>query len=205
VARRPAILKWAPETWAAVVGSLVAVFALALALYEGHQSRQHDKLSVQPDVTITFQYNEVDDADKKGAGWEMVNHGFGPARVKWFSVQVDGKPVEDWYAAASALGFRTLEALTHANPTEGAVYPVGGERIRLFWLSADAEAQELRRVSGVVRMSLCYCSFYGDCWQANSESRGSTEGCSGTPRVIFKSPPTWLPPTAEEKSPPSTP
>jgi lipoprotein signal peptidase len=71
------------STWVPII---IALCSLILAIHEGYEARKFKRLSVMPELLVSFYHNN------KGAGWHLFNGGLGPARIKWFKITVDGYP-----------------------------------------------------------------------------------------------------------------
>ena len=148
------------STWIPVV---VGACALPLTVYGGCEDRRFKRLSVRPEIDLTVLF------EKDWNGWVMRNSGLGPARVRWFRVTMDEKPVKDWVTLKTALPLPRGQ-FTFTNPYPDTILRQG-ERVALFGFPGDYPAvDKLRRSAGRVEMSICYCSLYEDCWRATSAS-----------------------------------
>ena len=68
----------------------IAMFALGLAVYEGRESRKHDRLLVEPRVEVVWY------RDSESVHLSSFNLGLGPAEVAWFTVRHNGELVSSW-------------------------------------------------------------------------------------------------------------
>ena len=68
---------------------LTAVVALLVAIFELHENRKFQRLSVQP-------YLELSNSNQDGYQKFLVNTGLGPARIESVVVKVDEQRVFDW-------------------------------------------------------------------------------------------------------------
>lgn len=153
---------------------VVALSALAVSVYQAKIAREQQKMSAWPYVT------------QGNAGSDSVyarlvqNVGLGPALVRSVRVTVDGRPARTWRGvmlaalAADSAHLRALTAGSHL--TTSSVLPgmvlVAGSTTELLHLEGTF-APTLRRVLNDprVRVRVCYCSVYGDCWLSDSEER----------------------------------
>lgn len=72
------------------VAILVAIAAIAVSIWQGMETRKHNRLSVKPKLQFIFR------ADPQGdASIILTNDGLGPATIKNFDILLDGKPVSD--------------------------------------------------------------------------------------------------------------
>jgi hypothetical protein len=101
---------------------------------------------------------------KEGSGWMLANAGLGPAIVRWFTVYVDNEPQRTWNDVLKKLDIGTT--LFEFN----VVYP--GDPIRpgetggrIFWIAPGPQSDALTAKRGRVRLEICYCSIYEECWK----------------------------------------
>jgi hypothetical protein len=146
--------------WLPVV---VSTCAISLTLYGGCQDRHFRRLSVRPELGIEFR------TGRDWNGWTLGNSGLGPARVRWFSVTLDGQPKTEWAAVKAALPLPRGE-FTFTDPYPETI--IGqGEQVRLFGFPGDyPERARLRAAAPRLAMSICYCSLYEECFRAGSAS-----------------------------------
>lgn len=80
-------------SWEAIPGiasAIIALCALALTLWQIVVTRCHNKLSVTPHLTT---WSHSDEGNNRYQ-IDLLNNGIGPARIKSFSIQVDGQAVD---------------------------------------------------------------------------------------------------------------
>ena len=94
---------------------IIALCALLLTIYQGGQTRLHNQLSVKPNLTSSFFYND------KSVGYTLDSRGLGPAIIKWVEVSVDGEAKGNWSEVESALSLPEPSGSngTHFNPYVG--------------------------------------------------------------------------------------
>src|SRR3990167_560763 len=68
---------------------VIAVCALAFSIWQGMQTRKHNKLSVRPHLTAWVKR----DAVKRFYSIELINNGIGPALIEEFLIKVDDKVI----------------------------------------------------------------------------------------------------------------
>lgn len=148
------------STWIPI---LVGLCALILTVYGGCQDRRFKRLSVRPELDLTFLM------EKDWNGWVMRNSGLGPARVRWFTVSLDEQPKKDWVEVKSSLPLPRGE-FTYTDPYPDTIVRQG-DRVELFGFKGDYPARtQLMQVAPRLKMSICYCSLYEECWRASSAS-----------------------------------
>lgn len=86
---------------------LVAVTSLVFTYRQISLSEAHDRISVQPRITLSFQ----NDGKRDRKGWYMSNNGLGPAYFTNFQLYVDNLPIQSkflvgWIEALQKLGLR---------------------------------------------------------------------------------------------------
>jgi hypothetical protein len=92
------------DTIIGIMASLIAIFALGVSIWQGHEQRQHNRLSVKP--ALVFSIDTADDGTVIGIN--LKNAGTGPAIIKQFIISVDNKPVQSspgkvWESATKIL------------------------------------------------------------------------------------------------------
>jgi hypothetical protein len=158
---RTGLKGWLNANW---VGVLIAFFALLLSIYSGYETRRHQRLSVRPHVTISFNAND------DGAGWVRGISGTGPAIINGFEVKVDGKPVQTWDAVLITLGVDPRGAKISI-PTPGTSLLPGENAVaHLLWVPSPA-SRALVKGANRVQMTLTYCSLYDECWERSDSAR----------------------------------
>ena len=76
----------------AISSILVSLLALVFTVYQGYETRRHNRLSLLPHIFINYYLNE---AETGKTGVEIVNDGVGPAVITNFRVFYDGKKIVD--------------------------------------------------------------------------------------------------------------
>jgi hypothetical protein len=158
---------WLGTNWAAIV-STCALFVSALALKasidSGTATRLHNRLSVRPHIGLSYILNE-----ERGAGFVLTSNGAGPAIVNAFEVTVDGKPVQTWDAALSALGIVLEKKFGFSIPTPGTHLLPRTDPYVLLWVN-PTDAAALHKNFARIQLKLTYCSFYDECWEQASST-----------------------------------
>lgn len=68
----------------------IALCALGFTIWQGVQTRRHNKLSVTPYLATWTNMDHI----KKLYSVELLNNGIGPARIKSFSIIIDGQRID---------------------------------------------------------------------------------------------------------------
>lgn len=79
------------DTITAIAAIIIALIALGISVWQGYETRRHNRLSVTPKLTYDYSlssaYPEV--------AIKLSNNGIGPAIIKDFALHVDGIRIED--------------------------------------------------------------------------------------------------------------
>ena len=153
---------WDADRWISLAAIVIALSALVLSIWQGILTRNHNRISVRPLVTISGAVNE------NGSGWKLGNAGLGPAIVKWFKVTVDDKPMHNWREFAKELDMPdpdTFDFYYWVPSPSTVIYPQ--EPKNLFWVTPGPADRILRKNAKKITIHLCYCSLYGECWLAS--------------------------------------
>ena len=119
------LIGWPAERWIALSSAVVAAAALGLAVWQGYLDREFRKRELQPHVRVSYFYND------EGSGFVMSNRGFGPARVEWSVLQIDGESSESWLDAGFKLSLPGPPAFEYVIPS--GVFDRGSQT-KIFWL-----------------------------------------------------------------------
>ena len=168
---------------------LVAFAALAtsissiwLALSQGDDMQRLVQAQSWPYIGFHSGNSTVDEATHervRSLGFNVVNQGVGPARVRWMEVSVDGSAV----ANTTALLLRAARMPANASIDRSDAYTSGiqgrvlraGEEITfLRWHHAahrEPVWSELDKARfGRIAIRACYCSVFDECWISHSET-----------------------------------
>jgi hypothetical protein len=162
--------------WQTVVPIVISLAALWVAYDQGQQTRLHHRLSVKPEIQVSFYTND------EGAGWEMRNAGLGPARVKWFKATFDHEEMPNWRSIRDKLQIQ--EPYMFSIPT-GTVLSPGRPPSKLFWLKDRRAADIVVKNSARLRTETCYCSLYDECWRSPEVNPNDKNCAQEIPKVTF--------------------
>lgn len=141
--------------------TIIAIVALATAVYQARLSRDQAKAAVWP-------YLIQGNSGNEGYSRIVQNVGLGPAIIRGFEVLVDDKPAKNWPEVARMLGIRpSFRGSSSTTLRAGMVAPTGST-IQLVHLPDSSDMRMMFGALGRLDTWVCYCSLYGDCW----ESRG---------------------------------
>lgn len=146
-----------------LAAAVAAITAVVVSLYQASLAREQLRASAWP-------YLAQNNGFVPGQPYLRVvsNEGVGPARVRSFSVLVDGRPVATWNAAVRALTGGGEPALVYSSFGRGTVLPPGGSRTLLTLPAGPRAAMFWQQAQTRLNTVACYCSVYDECWQADS-------------------------------------
>lgn len=138
---------------------VIAITAVLFTAYQAYLSRKHNKLSVKPHITISWA--NFSDAP---ISFTMCNDGLGPAIIKNFSVEVDGKVIQgdgpDVYKKAIiSLGLQNVKYMSY-NLTKGEAYSVGKSLVLLKFDEPPERYEELSKDLSKLKFKITYTSIY---------------------------------------------
>jgi hypothetical protein len=161
--------------------TLIAIVALATAVYQARLSRDQAKASVWP-------YLIQGNSGNNGYARIVQNVGLGPAIIRGFEVQVDGAPTKSWAEVADKLGITlTWRGKRSTTFRAGLVVPTN-TMIDLLELPDSNDVRAFRAAIGDhLQTWVCYCSLYGDCWENRSDDYQPTpvKACTDDPARRF--------------------
>jgi hypothetical protein len=166
---------WVSANW---LGKFISLCALALSVYQGYKTREHDRLMVTPRMVLSFGNH------KESVGWVESNTGLGPAIVNSFEVLVNGRPVASWPYVLTTIGVEAISGQSQF----AVLYPRGtipAETQALLAIQGPASAKAAVAAGfSHVEPRLVYCSIYDECWEVSSLKIGE-------PRRTGKRPEVW--------------
>lgn len=153
-----------------LAGTVTAVCALALSIYEGRQSRQHDRLSVRP--LLAFHHEKHPDT----RALIVKNQGLGPAILKQLQIFVGDNLVTDpqeggWPAAFLSTGILSGFAEYYYLMGDD-ILNSGSERIILKFNCTSYSKEELTELDqdmALITVRFEYESMYHEQFAAQSK------------------------------------
>ncbi len=182
------------QTALAVVGFLVGLIALYAALNEADAVRKQQQASVWPYLDLAVSNNNV--IDNEFTTIAVANKGIGPARIRSVEVQFDDAPVSDWWALLGAVGGGDGASILISNADINGKVLSAGDEVEMMRLDKTAlpvkggEARDYSEVlaslrgaisEGRIRMNICYCSVFDDCWVFDTKRYGEPETVAACP------------------------
>ena len=148
-----------------IVAVVVSVIALGLNVYQTRIIQEQARAGVWPYLSFGVETKESDTGARYA--FTLDNDGVGPAIIKSVRVTFDGRPVHTWLEVVKLIvGTATTENVGIAT-VHGLVLPAGTNRdtkVEAISVSDPAKAKIFIKANPRIRMEICYCSVYDDCW-----------------------------------------
>jgi hypothetical protein len=152
---------------------VLSIVALGISAYQTRVMQSQARASVWPYLAIGASYFDV--GEDAGFRLKVFNHGVGPALMKSVRMAVDGKPVVTWDGYLQAtVGHSRDETRQAIFSNFVAVLPPDSNRdtvVEAITLKNPEDAAKAYAAMGRLRLDICYCSVYDDCWTAHLFSR----------------------------------
>jgi hypothetical protein len=177
-------LHWSPDRWISLCAAIVAVSALAFTIYESRVSRDFQRRSTRPRMTVAFWH------DKDQAGFRLGNAGLGPALLASFAVLVDGKPQPHWTAMFESLGFARAPEYGFTVPTVESWHKSDTPASWILSVKSGPAYQRLRAEAARITITGCYRSVFDECWLFDRNTKKTpVQSCPASDGVVFSAPP----------------
>jgi len=164
----------------AVAVVLVSLGSLYVSLHTGKTMEklveQNARLVRANSVPLLqFDHGNINDEGKPEIYLSVRNAGTGPARIVWFELLQDGRPVRNYQdlLPPDAQAARRVDAGIITGGIAPSMMPAGENRKLLSWpRPAGGELQSAWDHLNVVRQTLkveaCYCSLFDECWMTSA-------------------------------------
>lgn len=169
------------EAFVSLAALVTAVAAVVITLEqtkvmreEAELERRNARISVMPSIWVGTHIGD----SEEGGYFKVVltNKGLGPAVVESFNVTYKGEPVGNWDELARRVAANVESTKSFENDTltsarspvsPGLMLEAGGvaEPLRVYGRNEAEGLRVLLRGAQDLRIRLCYCSLYGDCFE----------------------------------------
>jgi hypothetical protein len=168
----------------AVAVVAVSVGSLYVSLHTGETMEklveQNSRLVKANSVPLLqFDTGNVGDDGKPEIYLSVRNAGTGPARIVWFELLHDGKPVRNYLSLLPA-DAKLQEARTQAGIVTSGIAPSmmpAGEQRKLLRFSKPAPGaaampawEHLDKVRQTLKVESCFCSLFDECWTTSASA-----------------------------------
>jgi hypothetical protein len=167
------------------VAIAIAIATVVVAFYETSLMREQARLSVRPSVWLETNSRTSNQEDENGGEFEFIidNRGLGPASLRYFTIQFEGKYIRFWQEWLSHVPLETddeksITGISTTSVPREYVLPNGSD-LKVFSIRAPSDF--IRRISAASEkyvFTICACSFYDECWVSqglNSVPQGISE------------------------------
>jgi hypothetical protein len=153
------------------VAVAMAIATVVVAFYEASLMREQARLSVKPSVWLETNSSTSISEDEDGGEFEFIidNRGLGPASLKYFTIQFEGKYIRFWQEWLSHVPLegddeKSITGISNTSLPREYVLP-NGDDLKVFSIRAPSDL--IRRISSAseqYEFTICACSFYNECW-----------------------------------------
>lgn len=162
----------------ALASITIALSALAVAIWQGHLMRKHNRLSLRPHLTFKQTMSEANPQ----FSLELLNNGLGPAIIKRFQVLIDGKREEHfeaqgWIALLDLIGLKGRAIGTGCETDE---FLAAGQSLQLIKYESSPSplgTRKLRQALRRIEVHINYQSVYGDRYRVRFHVPVSIQDC----------------------------
>ncbi len=173
------------ELIAALAATLTAIAAVVVAVVqtdimreEAEVEREHARLSVTPSLWILRNWNNGE--ENPFFSVVLSNRGLGPAVIEHFSVSYNGEMLNNWDQLVESVSEgkysiagdnENINAWSLAGLAPGTIIPATSQ-YQPFRVGEKTDLiAALAGQHDALKISVCFCSVYGDCWKAADERR----------------------------------
>ncbi len=154
--QKPWFLK--SEMIIALSALLISVVTTVTSIYSASIDRAYAKASVWPRLELSRTYKE------DIFGYILSNNGTGPALIKYAIVQFQGKTIETW----DEIPFiEDVDSFTQSHMGKRVV--PSNHTFKPMLIKTTNVKQHINNDRSV-KITLCYCSIYDDCWIIDREN-----------------------------------
>lgn len=153
------------------IGLLTAV----ISVYSAYVDRQYARSSVWPRLEIYKSFNPQEKSFRYG----IANRGTGPATIETVKVSFDSQFIKKW---------EDIDALSqnYSQSTINSRTLPSGQIIDALVYKGD-EFQAVFNADSKVKIELCYCSIYQECWTIDRANKPKQiKQCSIIPEQAFE-------------------
>ncbi len=157
----------------AVSALLISTIAALASVYQTRVINQQLSATVWPYLSFDRTFSPA------SVTLSITNFGIGPALVRSAQIDLGGKPVASWDDVIAVYARIAHQMHVHGqlrisdSNLDGSVVLSPGVTRRLIDVRASGSTiHAVRRLSGEISLTVCYCSLLGQCWQADSGQNG---------------------------------
>jgi hypothetical protein len=154
---------------------VIGLCALGVSLYETHLMREEQRAAVLPMLELARSHyvDGAGDTSRWRLSLHAENVGIGPARVRDFTVTVDGEPHPTWRSAMRALIGREIDVSYGHSSINGRTIPAE-RQVTMFDLSSTELTIDIVDNFDRLEFEACFCSVFDECWTSSFSSFGTS-------------------------------
>lgn len=164
-----------PDFIVAMLAVVIGVCTMFVYIYQANIMSKQMHSSVWPHLQTNVSESE------KGIMISVHNKGIGPALVKSTYVIVDGKTFSDSKANMDSIAMLLTGKMNLLNGYTNVKDRVisANEEVRFIEITDTASVALFNKamVGHTIRIKICYCSVYGDCWTVSGIKTTPCENC----------------------------
>ena len=181
-----------------VSAAVVSLVSLWLALHSAHSMEKLVAANSYPYVETGRSNRTLERDPETGKfpqviDYVLINNGVGPARIEWVQLDFKGKAMANLAELLDACcrqpRYDTV-GLNHRGVVSGSLIPQGRELHTFTWdtpRDANPAFEALHAQMNDIRVSVCYCSVFDECYKRTwaSSKPEPVEQCT-RPKVAFE-------------------
>lgn len=173
-----------------IAALFVSVVSIAIAYHHGSVMQQLVRQNERLVQANSLPYLELGTSTRTQEGEPRIslfaiNSGVGPAAIKSVEVLVDGRPVSDLRQLLAACCAASPDARVGSSTLSGRMVRAGDMITYVDFLGGSREPlarSVLRAYRGDrIKVNLCYCSVFGECWTRSSTGLASPTKVAACP------------------------
>lgn len=144
-----------PEMVVALSALIMSLVTTVVAIYSANVDRAYARASVWPRLEL---FKSSSSTDFK---YGITNSGTGPAIIKYAKVTYKSKPIKQWNEIPNIPNFTQSHISSKVLSPEHTLIPLK---------SKNTSVNKFLEINQHLKMELCYCSIYDECWLVDRSS-----------------------------------
>lgn len=154
-----------PDMIIALSALIVSLVTAAATIHSAMTNRQYARASLWPNLVVGMSYNQ------NGFSYLAMNRGTGPAKLQYMQVTYAGTPIKTWAELAAKLPGPVKN--TGQSQLVGATI-TANQMLEGFSLKNPDNAKAMFDLADNIKINVCYCSVYDECWLYHEETNQAT-------------------------------
>lgn len=176
------------KNWTGIIALIISAVSMSTSVWNSCEVRSYHRILAKPHISMSFYHQS-----QRGAGWRLSQSGNGPAIIGSFEATLDDIQLISWTDLARRLQITPATEFEYSIPAPGTLLNRGASRI--FWIDNSDDSKTLIANQHRLRLSLCYCSLYGECWITEDKStpgigrqQRKVKECKDSDGILFNLP-----------------